>query len=162
MKKFDIKKMIKEELREATTDWSKANLSDYELSVVVALYNQYSGERKKTVDDYKSINLEFARMYFDEYINDAASHPMSKKTAKKILTKLWQINEQVLGEEDTYTSDAIKDFIAKSDTSSPYKPQIKLNWGGEGPSSMTKWLSVDWEIIEQMAEILENGVESLC
>jgi hypothetical protein len=96
MSKLNIKKMIMEELeliKEANYwSWSKANLSDQDLSLLVALYNNYSGEPKKSVEDYQSINLEMAKMYFDEYINGTEASPNGKKVARKILTKLWKIN----------------------------------------------------------------------
>lgn len=152
MKKFDIKEMIKEELKEATKDWSKANLSDQELSMVVALYNQYSGEQKKTADDLQSINIESAKMYFDEYINDVGASPVGKKAAKKILTKLWKIDEQMLGEGTNYTSDSVREFIAKNDTRSVYKPRIKLF----GDNFDTKYLDIDWQVLEELIGILEK------
>ena len=55
-----------------------------------------------------------------------------------------------------YAPNEIKTFMDKSDVNSPYKPQLKLNWGGDGKASSTKWISVDWDTIEELYHLLDE------
>lgn len=56
-----------------------------------------------------------------------------------------------------YHKSEISRFISQSDTSSPYKPQIKLHWGGDNGEANTKWLSIGWQQIDELLKILEKN-----
>ena len=56
-----------------------------------------------------------------------------------------------------YLPNAIKDFVAKCDTNSSYKPQIKLHWGGDNNSEAnTKWLAVTWDMIAKLIDATQG------
>jgi len=69
--------------------------------------------------------------------------------------------KKALKEESEFSKNYIpiqvKDFIAKSDTNSPYKPQIKLHWGGDNGEANTKWISVPWEYISSIIDYFQKN-----
>jgi len=74
---------------------------------------------------------------------------MAKKVNIKKLVKE-ELDKQL--NEGDYYIDSLQDFINKNDTSSPYKPTIKLF----GEKHDTKHLSVDWEFIQHMIDYLKE------
>lgn len=75
---------------------------------------------------------------------------------KKKRLSIGSMNEDSAFEKN-YLPNAIKDFVSKADTASPYKPQIKLHWAGDTGESNTKWLAVTWDMITKFIDIVSRN-----
>jgi len=84
---------------------------------------------------------------------------MSEKINIKQLVK--EELENIMSEESDFAKNYIpmqvKDFIAKSDAKSPYKPQIKLHWGGDNGEANTNWIGVPWEFISSIVDYFQKN-----
>lgn len=161
-----IKKLVKEELKSRLSEGlENMNLTDSEIGLLVAIYNKYSDEGpvadKKT---YKYIQPDYAKEVVNQYIQDPNITSNGKLLAKNILNKFGTTNLK----EDSdfarnYYSNEIRQFMSASDKTTPYKPQIKLHWGGDNGEANTKWLSVDWQFIDgvlKLAEMMQNRISN--
>jgi len=59
--------------------------------------------------------------------------------------------------QKNYLPNEVKNFVSKSNTNSPYKPQIKLHWADDNNEVNTKWLAVSWEMIGDLIDVLRKN-----
>jgi len=109
---------------------------------------------EKTKDD---ILKELPKITFDDFT------PMELKVLTNHLQQsLYMMKKKRLpigsmNEEFNYVKHEIEHFMSKSDQKSPYSPLIKFHWGGDNGEASTKWISVNWDSIAKIAELLSGN-----
>lgn len=144
MKKFNIKQMIKEELKKAILKEAKyyTNPSCPDCEHYNAMLVSKSHDHGQAgTSTRKCRDCGFEAEYSDKEMEDVGNNT---ETNKKL--------DERLSEGTNYTSDSIREFIENNDTSSPYKPTIKFF----GRDFDSKHLDVEWSLIEELIRILER------
>lgn len=99
-----------------------------------------------TFDDFTAMELKVLTDHLQQ----------SLYMIKKKRLPMGSMNEDSAFEKN-YLPNAIKTFVSKSDTASPYKPLIKLHWAGDTGESNTKWLAVTWDMIAKLIDIVSRN-----
>ena len=170
MGKFDIKKLITEELNAALDEELKNSddfeiTSDYVSDVRFIQGGQITEVVFKDPKIAENITMRWSsvsnklrvisfyddntiQLHTEQLVNYALNQLVPKDGNKIIYTR----PKENMIEGKNYTSDSVREFIENNDMSSPYKPAIKLF----GRDFDSKHLDVEWSVIEELIRILER------
>lgn len=160
MKKEDLRKIIKEEFNKIA-----------EASAIIVIdpvcpqcghYNAMRPSEKKS-NTYGEENRVCRDCGFEAIYSHKKKIDLGPRssTYKRLDGEDGQLKEKsntVIGEN--YIKNSIDTFISKSDQNSPYKPMIKLYWGGDNAKSETKWLSISWSTMIKLGNLLSSEEKS--